>query len=131
MGNGGEYNHREPEALTVVPISPAFNANQGITFRRIALTTIALTTTGLLPDTTNQSVQSKSVGYAKRKDILSPTALLMMTGMTIISLRTRDMLGTESVTQGNKGDNVTVFPSFPSFPYGLVISPSTYGHNIT
>ena len=75
VGNGGEYNHREPEALTVVPISPAFNANQGITFRRIALTTIALTTTGLLPDTTNQSVQSKSMGYAKRKDILSPTAL--------------------------------------------------------
>ena len=43
----------------------------------------------------------------------------------------RDMLVTESVTQGNEGGNVTVFLSlFPS-PYGLIISPSTYGYHVT
>ena len=71
------------------------------------------------------------MGYAERRDILSSTALLMMTGMTMTSLRMRNMLGTELVTQGNKGGSVTVFPSLLSFPYGLIISPSTYGYNIT
>ena len=41
------------------------------------------------------------------------------------------MLGTELVAQGNKGDNVTVFLSFLSSSYGLTISPSTYGYNVT
>ena len=115
----------------MVPISPAFNASQGTTLERIASTTVALTTTGQLLDTTNWSVQTESMGYAKRKDTLLPTAPLMMTGMTMTSLRTRDMLEAELVTQGNKGDNVMVFPSFLSFPYRLIVSPSTYGHNVT
>ena len=112
----------------MVLISPAFNAGLGTTLGRIALTSIALTIIGQLPDTTNQSVQNGSAGYAKRRDILLPTALLMMTGMTMTSLRMRNMLETESVTQGNKGGSVTVFSLFLSFPYGLIISPSTYGH---
>ena len=69
--------------------------------------------------------------YAKRRDISLPTALLTMTGMIMISSRIRDMLGTESVTQGNKGGSVMAFLSFLSSPYGLTISPSTYGYNIT
>ena len=110
----------QPQDISAALISPAFNADQGITFRRITPTTVALTAIGLLPDTTNQPVQSKSVGYAERKDILSPTAPLTMTRMTITSLKTRDMLETELVTQGNEGGNITVFLSFLSFLYGLV-----------
>ena len=41
------------------------------------------------------------------------------------------MLGTELVTQDNKGGSVTISPPFLSFPYGLIVSPSTYGYNIT
>ena len=117
--------------LSMVLISPAFNAGLETTLERIAPTTVALTATEQLLDTTNQSVQNRSVGYTERRDTLLPTALLTTTGMTMTSLRTRDMLETELVTQGNKGDSVTVFPSFLSFPYGLIISPSTYGHNVT
>ena len=115
----------------MVLISPAFNAGLETTLVRIAPTTVALTATEQLLDTTNQSVQNRSAGYTERRDTLLPTALLTTTGMTMTSLRTRDMLETELVTQGNKGDSVTVFPSFLSFPYGLIISPSTYGHNVT
>ena len=39
------------------------------------------------------------------------------------------MLGTGLVTQGNKGDSVIVFLACSSLPYGLTVSPSTYGHN--
>ena len=88
----------QPQDLSVVLISPAFNASLGITLGRITPITVALTATGQLPDTTNQSVQNGSVGYAKRRDTLSPTALLMMTGITMMSLRTRDMLEIESPT---------------------------------
>ena len=80
---------------------------------------------------TNQFVQNESVDYAKRRDTLSPTALLTMTGTIMMLLRTRDMLGTESVTQGNKGGSVMVFLSFPSSPYGLTISLSMYRYNVT
>ena len=121
----------QPQDLSAVLISLAFNAGLGATLEKIALTTIALTATGQLPDTTNQSVQNESAGYAERRDTLSPAALLMMTGMTMMSLRTRDMLETELVTQGNEGGSVMVFPFFLSFPYGLIISSSTYGHNVT
>ena len=48
-----------------------------------------------------------------------------------MSLRMRNMLGTELMTQGNEGGNVMVFLSFLSSPYGLTISTSTYGYNIT
>ena len=48
-----------------------------------------------------------------------------------MSLRMRDMLETELVTQGNEGGSVTVFLSFLPSPYGLTISPSTYEYNIT
>ena len=115
----------------VIPISLAFNANQGTTSERTVLTTVAHIATGQPLVTTNQSVQSESVGYAKRRDTLSPTALSTMTGMITTSSRTRDMLGTESVTQGNEGDSVMVFLSFLSSPYRLTISSSTYGYNIT
>ena len=115
----------------MVPISLVFNVNQGTISGRTVPTTIALTATGQPLVTINQSVQSESVDYAKRRDTLLPTALLMMTGMIMMSLRTRDMLGTESVTQGNKGGSVTVFLSFLSSPYGPIISPSTYGYNVT
>ena len=47
------------------------------------------------------------------------------------SLRMRNMLGTELATQGNKGGSVMVFPLFLSFPYELIISPSTYGYSVT
>ena len=69
--------------------------------------------------------------YAERRDISLPTAHLMMTGIIMMSSRMRDMLVTESVTQGNKGGSVTVFPFFLPSPYRLTISPSTYGYNIT
>ena len=69
--------------------------------------------------------------YAKRKDILLPTAPSMITGMIMMSSRMRDMLGTELVTQGNKGGSVTVFLSFLSSSYGLTISSSTYRYNVT
>ena len=121
----------QPQDLSMVLTSPTFNASLETTLGRIAPTIIALTAAEQLQDTTNWSVQNRSIGYAEKKDILLPTALLMMTGMTMMSLRTRDMLETELVTQGNEGGSVTIFPYFLSFPYGLIISPSTYGHNIT
>ena len=96
----------------MVPTSPAFSVNQGITLGRTILTTVALTTTEQPQVTTNLSVQSKSVDHAERRDILLPTALSMTIGMTMTSLRMRDMLGTESVTQGNERDNVMVFLFF-------------------
>ena len=111
--------------------SLAFNANQGTTSERTVLTTVVLTATGQSQVITDLSVLSKSVGCTERRDILSPTAFSMMTGMITTSLRMRDMLGTESVTQGNEGNSVTVFLSFLSSPYGLTISPSMYGYNIT
>ena len=114
----------------VVPISLAFNADQGTTSGRTVLATIAFTATGQPLVIANQSVQSKSVGYAERRDILLPIALSTMTGMITTILRMRDMLGTELVTQGNKGGNIMVFLSFLS-SYGLIISPSIYGYNIT
>ena len=46
-------------------------------------------------------------------------------------IENEDMLGTESVTQGNKGGSIIVFFSFPSSPYGLTISPSMYRYNVT
>ena len=113
------------------PTSLAFNANQGITSEKTVLTTVAPTAIEQLQVTTNLSVPNESVGYAEKRDTLLPTALLMMTEMTIISSRIRDMLETELVTQGNKGGSITVFLSFLPSPYGLTISPSTYGHNIT
>ena len=114
-----------------VPISLAFNANQRTTSERTVLTTIALTAIGQPQVITNQSVLSESVGCAERRDTLLPTALLMMTGMIMMSSRMRDMLGTESVTQGNEGGSIIVFLSFLSSPYELIISPSMYGNNIT
>ena len=114
-----------------VPISLAFNADQGTTLGRTVLTTVAFTATGQPLVTTNQSVQSKSVGYAERRDILLPIALSTMTGMITTILRMRDMLGTELVTQGNKGGNIMVFLSFLSSLYRLTISPSTYEYNVT
>ena len=47
-----------------------------------------------------------------------------------MSLRMRDILETESVTQGNEGGSITDFLSLLSLPYGLIIFPSTYGHNV-
>ena len=119
------------QVQSMVPISLVFNADLGTISGRTVPTTIALIATGLPLVTTNQFVQSKSVDYAKRRDTLLPTALLMMTRTITTSLRMRDMLGTESVTQGNKGGSVMVFLSFLSSPYGLTISPSMYGYNIT
>ena len=95
------------------------------------MTTIALTATGQPLAITNWFVQNKSVDYAERRDISSPTAPLMTTGIIMMSSRMRDMLGTESVTQGNEGGSVTVFLSFLSSSYKLTISPSTYGYNVT
>ena len=117
----------------MVLASPTFNASLGTILEIIVLTTIALTATGQLPDTINLSVQNGSVGYAKRKDTLLPTALLMMTGMTMMSLRTRNMLETESVTQGNKRGSVTVFPSFSTFLMDLsfllpLMDTMSHGH---
>ena len=115
----------------MVPISLVFNAGLGTISERTVPTTIALTATGQPLAITNQFVQNESVDYAERRDISSLTAPLMMTGMIMISLRMRDMLGTESVTQGNKGGSVTVFLSFLSSSYKLTISSSMYGYNIT
>ena len=119
-----------PQNQFMVPISLAFNANQGTISGRTVLTTIALTATGQPLVTINQSIQSKSVDYAKRRNILSPTAHSTMTGTIITLSRMRDMLGTELVTQGNKGGSVTVFLSFLSSPYRLTISSATYGYNV-
>ena len=55
----------------------------------------------------------------------------MMTGMTTMSLRTRGMLETELVTQDNKRGSIMVFLSLLPLPYGLTVSPFTYGHNVT
>ena len=115
----------------MVPISLAFNANLGTISERIVLTTTALTAIGWPLAITNWFVLNKNADYAERRDISPPTAHLTMTGMITISSRTRDMLGTELVTQGNKGGNVTVFLSFLPSPYRLTISPSTYGYNVT
>ena len=107
----------------MVPIFLAFSADQGTTLGKTVPTTIALTATGQLLVTINQSVWNGSVGYIKRRDILSPTAFSTMTGMTMMSLRMRGMLETELVTQGNKGGSVMVFLSFSPSPYGLTILP--------
>ena len=109
----------------MVPISLAFNANLGTISERTVLTTTALTATGQLLAITNQFVLNKNVDYAGRRDILSPTAHLTTTRTIMMSSRTRDMLGTESVTQDNKGGSIMVFLSFLLSPYGLTISPST------
>ena len=93
----------------MVPTSLAFNADQGITSERTVLTTIVLTATGQPLVIINQSVLSESAGYAKRRDTLSQTALLTMTGTITTSSRMRDMLGTKLVTQGNEGGSVMVF----------------------
>ena len=116
---------------SVVPISLDFNADLGTISKKTIPTTIALTATGQPLVTTNWFVQSESVDYAKRRDTSLPTAPSMMTGMIMMSSRMRDMLGTESVTQGNEGGSVMVFLSFLSSPYELTISPSTYGYNVT
>ena len=93
----------------MVPTSLVFNADQRTISERTVPTTIALTATGQPLITTNWSVQSKSVDYAEKRDILLPTALLMMTGMIMMLSRMRDMLEIESVTQGNEGGSVMVF----------------------
>ena len=116
---------------STVPISLVFNADLGTISERTVPTTIALTATGQPLVTTNWFVQSESVDYAKRRDTSLPTAPLTMTGMIMMSLKMRDMLGTESMTQGNEGGSVTVFLSFLPSPYRLTISPSTYGYNVT
>ena len=87
-----------PQDQFMVPISLALNAHQGTTSGRTVLTIIALTAIEQPLVTTNQSVQSKSVGYAERRNTLLPIALLTMTGMITTSLKMRDMLGTELVT---------------------------------
>ena len=115
----------------MVPIFPAFNADLGTTSEKIVLTTAALTATGQPLAIINWFAQNENAGSAERRDILSPTVHLMMTGMITMSLRMRDMLGTESVTQGNKGGNVMVFLSLLPSPYRLIISPSTYGYHVT
>ena len=115
----------------MIPISLAFNADLGTILGRTVPTTIAPTTIGQLLITTNLFVLNESVDYAERRDILSPTALLTMTGMTTITSRTKGMLETELVTQGNEEGSVTVFLSFLPLPYRLTISSSTYGHNVT
>ena len=116
---------------SVVPTSLVFNANLGTISERTVPTTVALTATGQPLVTTNQFVLSESVDYAKRRDTSLPTALSTMTGSIMMSSRMRDMLGTESVTQGNEGSSVTVFLSFLFSPYGLTIFPSIYGYNVT
>ena len=115
----------------MIPTSLVFNADLGTISERTVLTTVALTAIGQPLVTTNQFVLSESVDYAEKRDTLSPTAPSMMTGMIMISSRMRDMLGTALVTQGNEGDSVMVFLSFLSSPYGLIISPSMYGYNVT
>ena len=105
----------------MVPISLAFNANLGTISERIVLTTTALTAIGWPLAITNWFVLNKNADYAKRRDISLPTAHLTMTGTIMMSSRTRDMLGTESVTQGNKGGSVTVFLSFLLSSYGLTV----------
>ena len=115
----------------MVPTSLAFNANLGTISERIVLTTTVLTAIGRPLAITNWFVLNENADYAERRDILSPTAHLTMTGMIMMSSRMRDMLGTELVTQGNEGDSVMVFLSFLPSPYGLTISSSTYGYNIT
>ena len=113
------------------PISLAFNADLETISERTIPTTTVLTATGQPLAITNQFVQNENVDYAERRDISLPTAHSMMTGMIMMSSRMRDMLGTESVTQSNEGGNVMVFLSFLPSPYGLTISPSTYGHHVT
>ena len=116
----------QPQDQFVVPTSLAFNANLGT-----ISTTAAFTAIGQPLAIINWFVLNKIADYAERRDILLPTAHLMMTGTIMMSLRMRDMLGTKSVTQGNEGGSVMVFLSFLPSPYGLTISPSTYGYNIT
>ena len=80
----------------------------------------------------NQSVCPEwECGLCQEKGHIVTNCPLMMTRTTMTSLRTRDMLETELVTQGNKRGNITVFLSFLSFPYGLIVSPSTSEYNIT
>ena len=115
----------------MVPTSLAFNANLGTISERIVLTTAALTAIGWPLAITNRFVLNENADYAEKRDISLPTAHLMMTGMIMMSSRTRDMLGTELVTHSNEGGSITVFLSFLPSPYGLTISPSTYGYNVT
>ena len=82
----------------MVPTSLVFNADQRTISERTVPTTIALTATGQPLAITNQFVQNESVDYAEKRDILLPTALLMMTGMIMMLSRMRDMLEIESVT---------------------------------
>ena len=121
----------QPQDQFAVPISLAFNANLGTISERTVPTTTTLTAIGWSLAITNWFVLNKNADYAKRRDISLPTAHLTMTGTIMMSLRTRDTLGTESVTQGNEGGSVMVFLSFLLSPYGLTISPSTYGYNVT
>ena len=121
----------QPQDQSAAPISLAFNADLGTISERIVPTTAALTATGQPLAITNQFVLNENADYAERRDISSPTAHLTTIGTITMSSRMRDMLGTKSVTQGNKGDNVMVFLSFLSSLYRLTISSSTYGYNIT
>ena len=116
---------------SVVPISLVFNVDLGTISERTVPTTVALTATGQPLIKTNWFVQSESMDYAKRRGTSLPTALSTMIGTIIMSSRMRDILGTESVTQSNEGGSVTVFLSLLSSAYGLTISPSTYGYNVT
>ena len=129
------HNNPTPHPPTPGPIYdpnlPCFQCQSRDYIKRIVPTTAVLTATGWPLAITNQFVQNKNVDSVERRDILSPTVHLMTTGMITISLRMRDMLGTELVTQGNKGGNVMVFFSFLPSPYGLIISPSTYGYHVT
>ena len=121
----------QPQDPSTVPTSPAFNADLGTTSGKIVLTTTALTATGQPLATTNRFAQNENVGFAKRRDTSLPTVHLTMTGMIMMSLRMKDMLGTELMTQGNEGGNVMVFLFLLPFPYGLIISPSIYGYHVT
>ena len=88
----------------MVPTSLAFNADLGT-----ISTTAALTAIGRPLAIINRFVLNEIADYAERRDILLPTAHLMMTGTIMMSSRTRDMLGTKLVTQGNEGGSVMVF----------------------
>ena len=82
----------------MVTISLAFNANLGTISERTVPTTAALIAIGQPLTITNWFVLNENADYAKRRDISLPTAHLMTTGTIMMSLRTRDTLGTESVT---------------------------------
>ena len=121
----------QPQDPSVDSISSVFNADLGTISEKIDLITAALTATGWSQAITNQFAQNENVGSVKKRDISSPTVHLTMIGMITMSSRMRDILGTESVTQGNEGDNIMVFLSFLPSLYRLIISPSTYGYHVT